>query len=58
MAPIETRSWIISLFLRSVALSTTVVAIILFGVGFPAGMTLWIILVRSPIPVLQRESPS
>lgn len=55
MAPIETRSWIISLLLRSVALFTTVVAIILFGVGFPAGMTLWIILVRSPIPVLQRE---
>ena len=55
MAPIETRSWIISLFLRAVALFTTVVAIILFGVGFPAGMTLWIILVRSPVPVLQRE---
>ena len=56
MASIDSRSWIISLFLRSVALSTTVVAIILFGVGFPAGMTLWIILVRSPISLSCKEN--
>lgn len=56
MAPIDSRSWMISLLLRSVALFTTVIAIILFGVGFSIGMGLWIILVRSPyFFVLKRE---
>lgn len=56
MAPIDSRSWMISLLLRSVALFTTVIAIILFGVGFSIGMGLWIILVRSPISLSCKEN--
>lgn len=56
MAPIDSRSWMISLLLRSVALFTTVIAIILFGVGFSIGMALWIILVRSPISLCHDEN--
>ena len=56
MASIDSRSWIISLLLRSVALFTTVIAIILFGVGFSIGMGLWIILVRSSISLSCKEN--